>query len=57
MMKRLCVYCGSSFGENAVYQKAAHDMGALLAQRQIALVYGGGRVGLMGEVARAAMAG
>ena len=57
MIKRICVYCGSSFGENPAFQRAAHEMGATLAQRGIALVYGGGKVGLMGEVARAVIAG
>ncbi len=57
MMKRICVYCGSSFGADPAYQQAARDVGALLAKRGIALVYGGGKVGLMGEIARAVIAG
>lgn len=54
-MRRLCVFCGSSVGNNAAYIDAAQAMGALLAQRGIGLVYGGGKVGLMGVVADAAM--
>ncbi len=53
MLKRLCVYCGSSYGSEPAYQRAASELGALLARRGIALVYGGGKVGLMGELARA----
>ncbi|RPJ42155.1 MAG: TIGR00730 family Rossman fold protein, partial [Chloroflexi bacterium] len=50
MTKRICVYCGSSFGADPAYQHAARAVGALLAKRGIALVYGGGKVGLMGEI-------
>lgn len=48
---RLCVFLGSSTGRSPVYAKAAHDFGALLARRGIGLVYGGGSIGLMGQVA------
>lgn len=51
-MKRICVFCGSSPGARPEYLKAAHNLGILLAQRKIGLVYGGGRVGMMGEIAR-----
>ena len=50
-MKRLCVFCGSSFGGNPIYVKAARDLGNAIAKRNICLVYGGARVGLMGEIA------
>ena len=50
-MKRLCVFCGSSFGVNPAYVKAASDLGNAIAKRNICLVYGGARVGLMGEIA------
>ena len=50
-MKRLCVFCGSSFGVNPAYVKAAIDLGNAIAKRNICLVYGGARVGLMGEIA------
>jgi uncharacterized protein (TIGR00730 family) len=55
-MKKICVYCGSSPGKNPDYLEAARSVGRELAQRGITLVYGGGRSGLMGEVARAALA-
>ncbi|HEX8672942.1 MAG TPA: TIGR00730 family Rossman fold protein [Longimicrobium sp.] len=56
-MKRVCVFCGSSPGTRPVYAEAARAMGRLLAERGIGLVYGGGKVGLMGEVADAVLAG
>lgn len=54
-MKRVCVFCGSSEGVRPEYRAAAEQVGALLAQRGIELVYGGGKVGLMGAVADAAL--
>lgn len=54
-MRRLCVFCGSSPGVQASYGQAADDMGSLLAERGIELVYGGGKVGLMGRVADACL--
>jgi hypothetical protein len=56
-MKRICVYCGSSIGNQPLYREAALAMGAVLAARKIGLVYGGGNVGLMGVVADAVLAG
>jgi uncharacterized protein (TIGR00730 family) len=56
-MKRICVYCGSSLGNQPLYREAALAMGAVLASRKIGLVYGGGNVGLMGVVADAVLAG
>lgn len=56
-MKRVCVYCGSSAGNQPIYREMAEAMGALLARRGIGLVYGGGNVGLMGVIADAALAG
>ena len=55
MLKRICVFCGSSCGRQQVYARAAQEMGKLLAQREIGLVYGGGNVGLMGELADACL--
>jgi len=55
-MRRLCVFCGSSPGARAEYRAAAEAMGVALARRGIGLVTGGGRVGLMGVVADAALA-
>jgi hypothetical protein len=55
-MKRLCVFCGSSVGARPAYRLAAKRLGETLARRRIGLVYGGGRVGLMGALADAALA-
>jgi uncharacterized protein (TIGR00730 family) len=54
---RLCVYCGSSNGGHPAYVSAARALGGALAASGIGLVYGGGSIGLMGEVARAVLAG
>lgn len=53
----ICVFCGSSHGARPAYAAAASRLGTLIAQRGFSLVFGGGNVGLMGEVARAAHAG
>jgi uncharacterized protein (TIGR00730 family) len=53
---RLCVYCGSSAGARPAYRDAALALGGLLARSGIELVYGGGRVGLMGAVADGVLA-
>jgi uncharacterized protein (TIGR00730 family) len=55
MLRRVCVYCGSSLGTKPRYRACAEQMGGLLAQRRIALVYGAGNLGLMGAVADAAL--
>ena len=55
-MNRLCVFCGSSSGNDPAYGVLAAQLGRALAQRRIGLVYGGGRVGLMGVLADAALA-
>jgi uncharacterized protein (TIGR00730 family) len=52
----VCVFCGSQFGTNPAYAAAARDLGWELARRGHVLVYGGGRVGLMGELATAVLA-
>ena len=57
MIRSLCVFCGSNSGNDPIYANIARDFGALLAQSDIALVYGGGQVGLMGIVADAVLAG
>jgi uncharacterized protein (TIGR00730 family) len=54
-MKSLCVFCGSRSGTEAAYDEAARALGRALAAEGITLVYGGGRVGLMGVVADAAL--
>ena len=56
-MKRLCVFCGSSHGNSAVFADAARSLGEALAARNIALVFGGPHVGLMGVLADAVLAG
>jgi len=56
-MKSLCVYCASSDRLDEKYYAAATQLGAEIARRGWALVYGGGKAGLMGTVARAAKAG
>lgn len=56
-MKRVCVFAGSSSGVRAEYTAAAGKLGRVLAARGIELVYGGARVGLMGTVADAVLAG
>jgi uncharacterized protein (TIGR00730 family) len=55
-VKALAVYCGSATPSDPVYIEAARHVGATLAQRDITVVYGGGRLGLMGAVADAALA-
>ncbi len=51
----LCVFCGSKVGANPAYENEARQLGVLLAQRGVRLVYGGGRIGLMGVVADSVM--
>ncbi|KZC38505.1 MULTISPECIES: TIGR00730 family Rossman fold protein [Rhodanobacter] len=53
----ICVYCGSNSGRHPEYAEQAHAFGTEMARRGIALVYGGGNVGLMGVVADAVLAG
>ena len=55
-LRRVCVYCGANRGRDQAYADAAQAMGRALARRGIGLVTGGGRVGLMGVVADAALA-
>jgi uncharacterized protein (TIGR00730 family) len=53
-MKRICVFCGSSPGGNPAYMQAARSLSEALVRRKIGLVFGGGKVGMMGELARTA---
>jgi len=55
-MKSICVFCGSSDNVSSDYLTAARKMGQVLAGRNISLVYGGGKTGLMGAVADGALA-
>jgi uncharacterized protein (TIGR00730 family) len=54
-MRRICVFCGSSPGTDPAYAALAHSVGEGLARRGFGVVYGGGRVGLMGVVADSAL--
>lgn len=56
-MQHICVFCGSTFGAQPIYKDAARATGQTLAERGLTLVYGGSRVGLMGTVADAVIAG
>ena len=56
-MKRICVFCGSSSGLQKEYYWAAQQLGHLLVKNNIGLVYGGGKVGLMGKIAQTVMQG
>jgi len=51
--KSLCVFCGSKTGDNPAYEREARRLGQLMADADVRLVYGGGRIGLMGAVADA----
>jgi len=54
-LRRVCVFCGSSPGIQTSYARVADELGWLLAERSIELVYGGGNVGLMGRIADACL--
>ena len=54
--KRICVFCGSSVGASPAYAAAARELGRTLAERGLGIVFGGGKVGLMGVLADAALA-
>jgi uncharacterized protein (TIGR00730 family) len=53
----LCVYCGSGEGRDPAYMEAARSLGQSMAASSVDLVYGGGSIGLMGEVARSVIGG
>lgn len=55
MIKRLTVFCGSSFGTDKIYEEKAYELGKQLAIEKIGLVYGGANVGLMGTIANGVM--
>ncbi|MEE8229845.1 MAG: TIGR00730 family Rossman fold protein, partial [Qipengyuania citrea] len=54
-MNRLAIYCGSASPDDPRYIQLAYDVGKRLAERGIGVVYGGGRLGLMGATARGAL--
>jgi uncharacterized protein (TIGR00730 family) len=55
-MRRICVFCGSKTGDSPRHTAAAHDLAMALVRRRLALVYGGGNIGLMGVLADAVLA-
>jgi uncharacterized protein (TIGR00730 family) len=56
MMKKLCVFTGAATGSDPRFADAAHQLGQILASRNLGLVYGGGKSGLMGRIADAVIA-
>ena len=56
MMKKLCVFTGAATGSDPRFADAAHQLGQILASRNLGLVYGGGKSGLMGKIADAVIA-
>ena len=54
-IRKICVYCGSSPGTSPAFVQAARDFGKILAQNGVGLVYGGGHVGIMGEISLAVL--
>ncbi len=57
MLNRVCVYCGSGLGGHDVYADAARTLGRALVERKIGLVFGGGRIGMMGVLAETVLQG
>jgi uncharacterized protein (TIGR00730 family) len=54
-MRRICVFCGSNAGSRTEYAEAAKTLAAILVERKLGIVYGGGKVGLMGVLADAVL--
>ena len=50
VIRSVCVFCGSRFGENPSYKEAAKKLGKIFVEKGVTLVYGGGRIGLMGII-------
>jgi len=55
-LRKVCVFCGSSSGTQPEYGQAVRNLGAVLVSNGLTLIYGGGSVGLMGELARSVLA-
>jgi predicted Rossmann-fold nucleotide-binding protein len=55
MLKTICVYCGSGPGKNPAFVATARQFGKILAENGIGLIYGGGSIGLMGELAKSVL--
>ena len=56
-LKKICVVCGSSSGENREYGRRVRALGEIFVENELTLIYGGGSVGLMGELARSVLDG
>ena len=56
-MTSICVYCGSRIGNDPAYRQAAEELASVLLRHRVVLVYGAGRIGLMGVLANAMLAG
>ncbi len=54
-INQICIFCASGIGINSCYEKGAYEVGKMLAEKNIGIVYGGGNVGLMGTIANAAL--
>lgn len=54
---RICVYCASRLGDDPAFEQSARDVGSLLVDRGVDLIFGGGQVGLMGVIADTMLAG
>lgn len=55
ILRTICVYCGSGPGKNPAFVEAAREFGKILAKNNIELIYGGGSIGLMGELAKSVL--
>jgi len=56
MIRQVCVYCASSRQADPAYQEAAYRLGCLLARKLVTIMYGGGAIGSMGQLADGALA-
>jgi uncharacterized protein (TIGR00730 family) len=54
-IRKICVYCGSGPGNDPAFVNAARDLGRIMGENRIGLVYGGGAIGLMGEIANSVL--
>ena len=54
-MKKICVFCGSSRGNNKIYSESARKLGDIIVKNNLSLIYGGAKIGLMGELANRVM--
>lgn len=56
VLNRVCVFCGSNKGNSPIYLKKANELGKILSENNLTLVYGGSNIGLMGELSRSTLA-